>query len=46
MIGASAILIVTFYVIFRMFKGVKRAPKPEEAKPAEGGEKPEEEEEW
>jgi hypothetical protein len=42
-IGASAMLALTFYVISKMFKGVRRAPKPEEAeKPSEGWEKPEE----
>jgi hypothetical protein len=40
-IGASAMLAATIYVISKMFKGVRRAPKPEE-KPSEGWEKPEE----
>jgi hypothetical protein len=48
-IGASAMLAATFYVISRMLKGVRRAPKPEEAekpRPSEGGEKPEGGREW
>jgi hypothetical protein len=33
-IGASAMLAVTFYVIFRMFKSGKKGPRPEREKPS------------